>query len=187
MSCLELGLSNTPTNGSIVGGQSNANSMDDTVVAGNVDGIVRKWSESLLSENGVIHEILTELARVGEGLALEGGERSTGNGRSRNLSRDDAVLEHFGVDRSNLSLVSFNGGVSHSKDSEGSSSLKCRANTRGSEASVEKTEVIVSLEFSLTLILGNTIGSPDLSGTLERGKSIENVGVHGSASLTGEC
>jgi hypothetical protein len=183
---LKLGLSNTSTDGGIGGRQLDANGMDDTVVAGNIDGEVRKCSESLLSENGVVHKILTELTRLGKRLALECGERVAGNSRTGNNSRNDAVVEHGGVNRSHHSLVRFNGGVSASKDSEGTSYLKCLGNTDGCEASREKTEVVVSLEVRLLLTDINTIGSPDLSGTFERSKSINNIGVHQGRN-TREC
>jgi hypothetical protein len=160
--------------------------MDDAVVTGNVDGEVRESSESLLSENGIVHEILTELARVGEGLALDSGERVAGNSRRGNSSRDDAVVEHVGGDRSpRQGLVSLDGSVSGSKDSEGSSSLKGCGNTSGCETSRKELEVVVSLEVSFTHANVNTISSPDLSGSLERGKSVNNVGVQGS--VAGEC
>jgi hypothetical protein len=182
---LKLFLSNTASNGSIAGGAHNTDGMDETVVTGNVNGEVRKCSESLLSENGVVYEIFTELARVGEGLALDCGERSTGNPSSGDSSSDDAVVENVGADRSIQELESLDGSVSWGKDSEGSSSLKCCGNTRGCETSRKELEVVVSLEVRLTHTSVNTIGSPDLSGTLERGKSVNDVGVQGS--VAGEC
>jgi len=109
--------------------------MDDTVVACNIHGEVRKQSESLLSENSIVHEILTELTRVSDGLSLESGKVSSRNSSGGNSSRDDAVVEYVSGDRSIVTLISFDGSVSGCKDSEGSRSSKSATNTSGCETS----------------------------------------------------
>jgi hypothetical protein len=159
------------------GYQHLTDAVDNTVVASNIDGEVRESSESLLSDNGVVDEIFSELAGVGKGLSLDSCERGSGDTGCRDVSSDDAVVEDVGGDGSEVLFVSFNGGVSGSKDSEGASSLECGGNTSGCETGREKTEVVVSLKFSLFFSNSDTVGSPDLSWSFKTSKSINDVGV----------
>jgi hypothetical protein len=106
---------------------------------------------------------LTELARVGEFLALEGGEISTGNTRSEAPGTMQYLRTLALTGPTFCRELQWRGTVTV----KGPGPLECVGNTRGCEASAEKTEVIVSSEVSFTLILGNAIGSPDLSRTPE--------------------
>eukprot|EP00562_Extubocellulus_spinifer_P003190 CAMPEP_0178486956 /NCGR_PEP_ID=MMETSP0696-20121128/9071_1 /TAXON_ID=265572 /ORGANISM="Extubocellulus spinifer, Strain CCMP396" /LENGTH=78 /DNA_ID=CAMNT_0020114629 /DNA_START=188 /DNA_END=421 /DNA_ORIENTATION=+ len=66
---LKLGGSSSSAHRGVAGGDHHANGVDDAVVAGNVDGEVAELPEGLLAEDGVVDEILAELAGVGDGLA----------------------------------------------------------------------------------------------------------------------
>ena len=90
---------------------------------------------------------------------------------------DNAVREHVSSDRPESNFVCLNCGISWGKYSEGARSRERCAYASGCQASREKAEVIVALQITLLFANSDTIGSPDLSWTFKRSKSIQNVGV----------
>ena len=159
--------------------------MDDAVVAGNIDGEVAELPEGLLAEDGVVDEILAELAGVGDGLALEGGEGSAGDGAGGDVAGDDAVLAGLGRDGAVVLLVGLDGGVGGGEAREGTGTREVGGGAGGGEAGGEEAEVVVPLEVGLLLAHGNAVGSPDLSGSFQGGESVNNVGIEGGGSPEG--
>lgn len=120
--------------------------MDDTIVAGNINGEVREGTEGLLAKDGVIDEVLAEFPGIGEGLASLVGEVSGANGRRSDLRAEDGVLEDVRGDGAGVLLERLDGGVGGSKDSERAGSGKLGGNTGGLKAVEVEIEVIEFLE-----------------------------------------
>lgn len=157
--------------------------MDDSIVTGNIGGEVRKLSKGLFADDGIVDEILTELTLVFKGSTGEVGQVGATDCAGRDHTRNDTVTAQGGVEWSVHGLVRFDGSVSGSKDSEWTRSRKGCGNTGRLESLAEKAKVIVSFELTLFLSDSDTLSSPNLSRSLERGKGVNDVWAEGGGHL----
>ena len=161
--------------------EAKANTVDDTVAALNINGVVRERSERALSDDGVVDEVLPHGVTVSQG-SVEALEVGGPDGRGVELARDDVHLDDVGGDRSPESLVRLEGRVGGGEDGEGSGSRDLGGDAGGLEGVVELAEVVVSLQVHLLLALGDAEVSPDLSGSLEVLEGGEDVTSSSSTS-----
>lgn len=151
--------------------------MDYTVISSNIGGEVSELSEGLLSNDGVVDEILTELTGVSEALSGCGGKRGGRDRSGGDLSGNDAVVDCVSIERSTGKLVRLNSGIGGCEYSEGSCSSKVSSYTGFLKSLNEESEVIVSLKVSLLESRSDSISSPNLSRSLKSSKGVYNVCV----------
>jgi hypothetical protein len=160
------------------------NTVDEAVVATNINGVVLKGTEGRLADNGVIDEILAEATSVGEGGARERRERRRTEGVGGDTALHDAVLADGRVDGSGHGLVGLNGGVRRGKDGKGAGSLEGGADTAGLQASKKEIKVVRSLKVTLLFANVDTFGTPDLSGSLEGAKRVQDGSIQGKGGAS---
>mmetsp|Transcript_5914 Transcript_5914/g.11373 ORF Transcript_5914/g.11373 Transcript_5914/m.11373 type:complete len:271 (-) Transcript_5914:47-859(-) len=145
--------------------EAKANRVDDAIRAFNIHGVVIVGSEGLLSNNGIIDEMLTDGVTVNQG-SVEGIQGGSGNIRGSNLARDDVHLNDVSSDGSPEGFVRLKSRVSGGEDGVGSSS-ELGGNASGLHSSGEFAEVLVSLKVVLLESLSDSKVTPDLSRSLE--------------------
>mmetsp|Transcript_31547 Transcript_31547/g.66045 ORF Transcript_31547/g.66045 Transcript_31547/m.66045 type:complete len:282 (-) Transcript_31547:107-952(-) len=149
----------------LVESEAKANRVDDTIRAFNIHGVVIVGSEGLLSNNGIIDEMLTDGVTVNQGSG-EGLQVGSGNIRRSNLARDDVHLDDVSSDLSPEGFVRLKSRVGGGEDGVGSSS-ELSGNASGLKRSGELAEVLVSLKVVLLESLSNSKVTPDLSRSLK--------------------
>lgn len=149
--------------------------MDDTVVGFDI-GWVSGSSEFLLSDDGIVHESLTELALVFEGLSVEGVDIGT-DGSGGDLSLGNVV---FDDGRGHFSSEGAHGGVSRQKEGEWTCSGKLGCHASSVDGGDELSESVELLEVTLFLSDGDTFGTPDDWNSLKVGGGVDDVGVQRS-------
>lgn len=167
--------------------KASADSVDDTVAACNIHGVVSIGSEGLFSNNNIIDEVLADGVSVLQ-WSSQTGKISRGDGRGGNLALDNVKLENIGSDGSLHHLVSLNGSVDRGKDGERSSSGQFVGNSSGLKGGSEFAETVVSLKVILFFANGNTFSTPDLSRSLKtskRGQNISSASSRGGSSRGG--
>ena len=156
--------------------------MDNTVVSSNIGGEISVNSEGLLSNDGVIDEILTELTRVSKGLSIDGGKRSASYSRGGDSSLNNTEGDCGSIEGSTGKLVRLNCGISGSENSERSGSSKSVSNTGLLKTLNEESEVIVSLKVSLLESIVDSFSSPNLSRSLKSSKGVYDVSIECSGT-----
>mmetsp|Transcript_21357 Transcript_21357/g.40124 ORF Transcript_21357/g.40124 Transcript_21357/m.40124 type:complete len:283 (+) Transcript_21357:61-909(+) len=161
--------------------------VDDTVVAGDVARVGRSSAEVVgLADDGVIEEGLAELALVGDGLSVDGGDVGSDGGGGV-LSDEDVVLDdalEVGVGLEGVDL-SIEAGVDGGDDGDvGGGEI----DTGGVGELGEHVHVVVSLDLVLVMggVVGGSIGSPAEVGSLGGLKGLADGGVHGRIGAGGE-
>ena len=155
--------------------------MDNTVGALNINGIIRVRAESLLSNNGIVHKVLSDgitvIQRTGQGIQVGGGDLA-----ARDLPGDDVHLENIGGERSPHHLIGCDGGIRGGEDGEGSGSGKLGSDAQGVKGVVEFAKVFVSLEVVLLKASGDAEISPDLARSFQSLEGAEDVSSSSSTS-----
>jgi hypothetical protein len=159
--------------------------VDNTVGDGNISREVFESSEGLFSDDNIVDEILSEGTLVDKRLSSEVGEVSRSDRRGRNQSFNDVGSAAVGIERSEVLFVSLDGGVNRGEDGERSGSGDFSGDTGGLKTGGENVEVVVSLKVGLFLSNGNTVSTPDLSGSLKGGKNISGASSSGGGSSGG--
>ena len=154
-------------------------SVDDTASACNISGEIFERSESGLSNLSIIYEMLPDSITVSQG-TVQGVKGSGGDGTGGNVSLNNVHLNNIVGDGSTHLLVGFKGGVGGGEDGVGS---RVQVNSSSGDGGSEFSEGVIFPEVGFFLTDGNSVTSPDVSGSLEAIQGGD--GSSGSASRSG--
>ena len=150
------------------------NSVNDSVGSLDIDWVVGKFSEGLFSDDGIVDEVLSESTLVGKRLSSDVGEVGGSAGRGGNISVDNVGSASIRIEWPEVLFVGLDSRVHRSEDGERSRTGDFVGDSGRLEASDEKVKVIVSLKIGFFLSDSNSIGTPDLSWSLESTKDVHD-------------